>query len=224
MTRLGKNILIDVLSYIGFVLLLGTGLILEYILPHGSGSLAARGTGRGAGERLVTTLWGMTREEWGEVHFWIAAATLVVLSLHLVLHWKWIVCVLSGKERPAGVSGQRALLGLSALLGTVALLVLPFLTPTEEATRDQLRQQETQTPSASEAPMDSDRPSSETEDISGVMTLQELQEETGVPYQYVLEKLGIPRDISPYERLGRLRRTYGFAIADVREIVEAYKK
>lgn len=229
MTKLGKNIFVDVLSYVGFVLLLGTGLILVYILPHGSGSLTGGGTGRGAGQKLITTLWGMTREQWGEIHFWIAAGTLVILVFHLILHWKWIVCVLGKKEKPTGVSGQRAFLGLAGLFGTLSLLVLPFLTPTEEATRDQIRQQEEAgqnagTPAAPEPAMESSRESAETEDIVGSMTLREIQEKTGVPYEHILSNLGLPKDVPPDEQLGRLRRAHGFSMDDVRKIVNEYKR
>lgn len=88
MSKLGKNIIVDLLSYIGFVLLIGTGLVLRYVLPHGSGRLVGRGSGQAHGEKLVTTLWGMTGEQWGHVHFWVAVAVLVALALHLILHWK----------------------------------------------------------------------------------------------------------------------------------------
>jgi hypothetical protein len=168
-------------------------------------------------------------EQWGEIHFWIAAGTLVILAFHLILHWKWIICVLGKKEKPAGVSGQRAFLGLAGMFGTLSLLVLPFLTPTEEATRDQILQQgeagqDAGTPRASETAMDSSRESAETEDIVGTMTLREVQEKTGVPYEHILAKLGLPKDVLPEEKLGRLRRAHGFSIDDVRKIVNEYKR
>jgi hypothetical protein len=227
MTKLGKNVLVDLLSYVAFVLLLGTGLILAYILPHGSGRLAGRGIGGGAGQKLVTSLWGMTREQWGEIHLWIAAGTLVVLTFHLVLHWKWIICVLGKKEKPTGVSGQRAFLGLAGMLGTLALVALPFLTPTEQMTRDQILKQgdeNADTPTASETVIDSSRESTETDDIFGAMTLREVQDKIGVPYEHILSNLGVPTDIHPDEKLGRLRKAYGFSIDDMRNIVKAYKQ
>jgi hypothetical protein len=38
-------------------------------------------------------LWGMTRHQWGEVHFWIASALLALILVHVCLHWTWIVTV-----------------------------------------------------------------------------------------------------------------------------------
>lgn len=231
MTRLRKNLIVDVLSYIGFVLLLGTGLILEYILPHGSGRVVGRGTGHTSGEKLITTLWGMTGEQWGEIHFWIAVGMLIVLTFHLVLHWKWITCILGRKEKPAGASGGRAFLGLAGMFGILALVLLPFLFPTEQTARIQILEQrearqaaDTSGASGSESNDSKDR--SETDDISirGTMTLMEIQDKTGVPYEHILAELGVPKDTPPNEKLGRLRATYGFSTEDVRRVVKAYKQ
>lgn len=57
------------------ILLLFTGFIIKYILPAGS---------HGA------SLWGLTRHQWGDFHFWIAVAFVVTITLHLILHLPWI--------------------------------------------------------------------------------------------------------------------------------------
>ncbi|MBN1910648.1 MAG: hypothetical protein JW818_12960, partial [Pirellulales bacterium] len=59
--------------------------------------------------------------------------------------------------------------------------------------------------------------------IRGSMTLAEVEEATGVPAVHLLEKLGLPQDTPPNSRLGPLRRQHGFAMEDVRRIVEEYK-
>lgn len=231
MSRLGRNFIVDLLSYVGFVLLIGTGLILKYILPHGSGRLVGRGSGQASGEKLVTTLWGMTNEQWGQVHFWIAVAILVVLALHLILHWRWITCVLGRKERPSGASGGRAFLGLAGMFGVLALALLPFLTPTDQTARNQMLQQtdasqSVDTSSVSGIESNNSGAESESHDTSvrGNMTLMEIQEKTGVPYEYILAKLGLPENVSSSEGLGRLKKAYGFSIDDVRRIVGEYKQ
>jgi len=226
MTNLKKNFIIDLLSYVGFVLLLGTGLILKYILPHGSGRIISEGTGRASGEKLITTLWGMTRDQWGQVHFWIAIAILVMLLFHLILHWRWIVCGLRGRKRPPDAHGGRAALGIAGMFGILALILLPFLTPTEEATRSQLLER-TKAFDSLDAQKSVEPLTNETkahdESIMGSMSLMEVQNETGVPYTFILKELGLSEDISPDMKLGRLRRTYGFSIEDVRKIVKQYR-
>lgn len=231
MTKLKKNFIVDLLSYICFVLLLGTGLILKYILPHGSGRLVGRGTGRVSGEKLITTLWGMTGEQWGQIHFWLAAAILVLLVFHLVLHWRWISCVLGRKEKPTDVSGGRAFLGLAGMFGVLALVLLPFLTPTEHAARSQLSQppeisQSADTSIVLKPDRDKFEANSGGHDMSihGSMTLMDLQNETGIPYKHILEELGLPDNISANEKLGQLRKVYKFSIDDVRKITEEYHR
>jgi hypothetical protein len=56
------------------------------------------------------------------------------------------------------------------------------------------------------------------------MTLAEVEKETGVPADHIIEELGLPPAVEHDERLGRLRTTYGFTINDVRRIVEVYQQ
>ena len=55
------------------------------------------------------------------------------------------------------------------------------------------------------------------------MNLMEVQDKTGVPYTFILKELGLPEDISPDMKLGRLKKTYGFSVEDVRGIIEKYR-
>lgn len=66
--------------------LLMTGLLMEFVLPAHS---------RGA------TVWGWTRHDWGELHFWLALGVLGLIGVHLVLHWGW-VCTMSRKVLGGG--------------------------------------------------------------------------------------------------------------------------
>ncbi len=54
------------------------------------------------------------------------------------------------------------------------------------------------------------------------MTLRDVQELTGVPVDHIITTLHLPADVSRDERLGRLRRSYGFEIDDVRRAVSGY--
>lgn len=60
-------------------------------------------------------------------------------------------------------------------------------------------------------------------DVQGFMTLKEVSDNYQVPAGHIKSKLGIPLSVSDNERLGRLRRTYGFTMSDVRDIIIAYK-
>ncbi len=137
MRRSSLNFLIDALAFAALLLLLSTGMALEFQLPPGSGDREPRGFGPGAWNRPVETLWGWTRHEWGDFHFWSACALLAILAVHLVLHGKWIVCVVKGK--PTDASGVRLALGSVGLAAVVLLTVLPWISPTRTTTRRDLR-------------------------------------------------------------------------------------
>ncbi len=60
-------------------------------------------------------------------------------------------------------------------------------------------------------------------DVQGFMTMKEISDNYKVPASHIKSKLGIPLSVSDNERLGRLRRTYGFTMSEVRDIIIAYK-
>ena len=80
MNRTIANIIIDIIAAFLFLGMIATGYILRFPLPPGSNK--------------TLSLWGFTRHQWGDVHFWISLGLLVVLVIHLVLHWNWIVTVI----------------------------------------------------------------------------------------------------------------------------------
>ena len=36
----------------------------------------------------IELLFGLTKSEWGNVHFWIAAATVLVTLVHIIIDWR----------------------------------------------------------------------------------------------------------------------------------------
>jgi hypothetical protein len=63
------------------------------------------------------------RHDYGTIHFWLAVAALVLLALHIVLHWSCVCSVVAkslGKEKPR----SRTQLGWG-----VATLGFAFLLP-----------------------------------------------------------------------------------------------
>ena len=194
MKHTNLNFFIDVIAFIGFVVLATTGILMRYILPPGSGH--------------YSTIWSLDRHEWGSIHFWISVVLFSVLSLHLTVHWRWIVNVAAGQPREG--SGLRAGLGIVGLAALVALAISPLLTPVE---RDLT--------SKGSSFLSSHKYKGIT--IRGSMTLKNVEETTEVPAIYIIESLKLPESISVEERLGPLKRKYGFEINDVREIVKEYK-
>lgn len=194
MKRTHLNFIIDIIAFVGFVMLTTTGVLMRYILPPGSGR--------------YSTIWRLDRHQWGDIHFWISIVFFSILTLHLVLHWRWIMCVVTGKPREG--SGFRLGLGIVGFITVIALALSPLLTPVE---RDFSRRGSS---------FSSDHNFKGTS-ITGSMSLIDVEETTGVPAGYIIKSLNLPTSISIKEKLGRLKRKYGFEIHHVREIVKEYK-
>ena len=56
-------------------------------------------------------------------------------------------------------------------------------------------------------------------DIKGNMTLNDVVEKYDYPLSKLKEKLDLPDSVDGSERLGPLRKEYGFRLGDVKEIV-----
>lgn len=195
MDRRVKNFIIDTIAFVGFVLLTTTGVLMRYVLPPGSGRFKA--------------IWGLDRHGWGSIHFWISIVFLSVLAIHLFLHWRWIVTVLT--SRPREGSGLRAGLGIIGLIGLLALSFAPLVSPiktTAERSGKGIALSEKY----------------DERKISGSMTLREVEQSTGVPAEHIIQQLQLPHDTDKDERMGRIRKMFGFTMDDVRHIVKNYKK
>jgi len=86
---MGKATRNYVLATIMFLLALFqavSGFVMWLVLPSGYGFRGGRGLGEEA-----TFLWD--RHTWTYIHDWVAVALLVLLVIHLILHWKWIVYI-----------------------------------------------------------------------------------------------------------------------------------
>jgi hypothetical protein len=80
MQRTLVNLIIDLTAAVLIMAMLATGYLLRFPLPPGTNK--------------TLSLWGLSRHQWGEIHYWISLGLLTVLAVHLVLHWQWLVTVI----------------------------------------------------------------------------------------------------------------------------------
>ncbi|MBN1995759.1 MAG: DUF4405 domain-containing protein [Anaerolineae bacterium] len=103
------NFWLDLSALLGFIITALTGLLLWLVLPHGRGS-------------DYLTFLSLTRSTWVDIHDWVGLGTLIILGVHIVIHWKWIKVV--GQRYFTKVAHQSRLnFSLNSLLFTVFFLV-----------------------------------------------------------------------------------------------------
>ncbi|NBB80380.1 MAG: DUF4405 domain-containing protein [Verrucomicrobia bacterium] len=78
--------ILNLLLWLSFSAMSGTGLLLAFRLPPGS-----------QGGRGLTAL-GLDRHEWGDYHTWISYVFIAAILLHLALHWRWLWQVAARKR------------------------------------------------------------------------------------------------------------------------------
>ncbi len=111
MKRANLISLIDIIAFIAFLFLTSSGILLRYLLPPGSGRWSA--------------VWGMTRHEWGEVHFWVSMFFFAVLAFHLLQHWRFVLGLFRGRLQEC--MRLRVALGLVGLVAVVLLSIAPLI-------------------------------------------------------------------------------------------------
>jgi hypothetical protein len=107
---------IDLLSFIALVAMISTGALLEFTLPIRSGP---------------SSVWGLTRHEWGDWHAYVSLAFLLLMSAHLFVHFKYIKCVVIGKATRE--QNYRIAIGLVGIVTLLALAVAPVVSPVDES-------------------------------------------------------------------------------------------
>jgi len=75
------NYFIDLLMIIFFVINSITGLIIFFFLPSG--------VKRGSYREFL----GIIKQNWVDVHNWSGLILILLVAIHIILHWNWIVCM-----------------------------------------------------------------------------------------------------------------------------------
>lgn len=81
MNKAKINYIIDFILLLFFVGTAITGLIIFFFMPSG--------VRRGGSQNFI----GIVKGTWTDVHNWLGIVMIVIAVIHIVLHWKWIVCL-----------------------------------------------------------------------------------------------------------------------------------
>jgi hypothetical protein len=86
------NLALDTVILLLFLVVFISGLLLWVVYPPGGGQRVGTGRGAIAASESDMTLFGLDRHTMGEVHNWVGLIMGLGVIVHLVFHWKWIVC------------------------------------------------------------------------------------------------------------------------------------
>jgi cytochrome b subunit of formate dehydrogenase len=73
------NYIIDFPALISFVITAFTGLALMLFMPSG------------IRQGRFQSLWGIEKTTWIKLHDWSGLVLIILVIIHLILHWNWVV-------------------------------------------------------------------------------------------------------------------------------------
>ena len=81
------NLIIDIIMLLLLIPVSGIGLLMKYVLVPGIERNIIYG------DDVDLKYFGLSRHQWGGVHFTLSIFFLIMLILHIILHWKVIMSV-----------------------------------------------------------------------------------------------------------------------------------
>jgi len=231
------NFIIDAIMFLLMGLLTGIGLLIKYVLLSGEDRWIKYG------KNVDISFWDLDRHEWGRIHLIVAIILIVFLFLHIILHWKMIVCLCKSL-----ISGKtiRVITVLAFVVVTVILVIFPFLIQTKV---DQLAPGKERFHVYSEPDLEKNSsfvkndkkienpvvatveekhkaehhnidPSIE---VKGFMTIQEVSDKYKISCDVIKKNLNIPTSTANSSKLGHLRKQYNFKMSDLELVIAKFK-
>ena len=208
--------LVDTLLFFCIVGIAFIGFLMGLVIPKGPAAVEAS-----------KYFLGLHRHQWGNIHFYLSIAFVALVTIHLLLSWKWI----KGKARQLFKKGWGTMLILTACVSLLIIVLFWALSPRIPGAYEdhgigagkrerQLRLQE----EGYATQKGSVHPEEDYILITGQMTLQEVEKATGIPAQTLAAELGLPSRVSLDETLGQLRKKYPFTLQEARDILSMLLK
>jgi len=119
--KLKINLVIDVIMFLNLLAMAGIGFLLKYVLLPGF----KRNMVYGSDVELY--FWNMTRHDWGYIHLILGFLFLVLLLLHIILHWSNITGIF--KRMVSGTITRGFIAYLLLIIGALLLIAPFFLEP-----------------------------------------------------------------------------------------------
>lgn len=229
---------INMLMFVLMMPIAGIGFLMKYVLVSGAQRKLDYG------QEVDLLYLGLDRHQWGSIHLFLSFILLFLLLLHILLHWKMISHWFKAK---VSSSLMRLAVGIGFILICVVFGLLPIFVRPEVTvgikhhahTPHQYQTKHYDSPSVPlqnvriELPKDSlttlstefvqdlqlsDESHHQHSDINGQMTLHHIAEESSFSEKDLCLHFGIPEG-QAQQRLGRLRKQYGFSLEELRTYI-----
>ncbi len=222
------NFIIDAILFIIVMAMGGIGFLMKFILIPGTERWDVYGS------NVELKLWGWDRHQWGSLHLILGYVFLALLLLHIILHWNQIKCIFNNMVRRRA---HRVIITLIFLILSLVVFLFAFFVPfdviaVESGQGRKIEPQDQIKTHSQQSIKDSQEKSSRSSGkqkgqnrtvmVNGSMTLEEAGEKYRIPADTLKRLLNIPPETSSSQRLGILRKMYGFRMSDVERSIEKY--
>jgi len=111
------NFIIDLLMFLSLALIAGIGFLLKY-----SGSIIKNLSSQGISASI--TFLGLKSRQWIQIHFWVSILFLLLMLIHIILHWDWIKRVYGDMIKNKFAS---FIIALTLIIVSITLFIFPFI-------------------------------------------------------------------------------------------------
>lgn len=236
------NLVIDIIMFLVLMAIVGIGLLIKYVLVPGT----IRNELYGKNTELFFL--NLDRHQWGSIHLVLGFIMLFLLILHIYFHWNMIVCIfrnmVQSKKNRIILTGSLVL--ITVILALMPLFIKPEVRKEEPEKKHQRQSHfnenaksnsgslklNNNTRSNSGSPKLNNNTRSKNEikesknhdeysniEVQGYMTLNEVSQKYNIPVEKLASHLNVPVKYKN-ERLGRLRKQYGFRLSELKSYIQ----
>ncbi|MBN1221758.1 MAG: DUF4405 domain-containing protein [Candidatus Aminicenantes bacterium] len=180
------------------------GILLAFFLPKGPSVSESQ-----------KYLLGLHRHQWGDIHMYLSLAFVVLVIIHLTLAWSWI----KGKSKNLFKGSWRTVLVSTIASAFIVVVLFWFFTPKNSRRYADYGSGSGGAVRETFYPEDYVDREGEWITITGQLTLENIEQITGVASEEIIEALSLPSSTSRDETLGQLRKKYGITLVEFRDIV-----
>lgn len=220
--KLRLNLSIDIMMFVLLLAMAGIGFLMKYVVVRGEIRNVQYGND------VDLEFLNLNRHQWGSVHLTISIIFMVLIVLHIILHWKSIVSFF--KCQFPSLLIRYIITGCIVIIGLLFLVSPFFVEPQKVAFEPKQRNRSSIITSED---LQVNREISDIEshhymeyselEIYGYHTLQNVSDRYNIPVAVMVENLNIPESFSG-ERLSLLRKRYNITMGDVRQCILDYRE